>query len=164
MKLKIDLSRQSNFILALLLIYFVFFGYICNVYVTYNFKGQVSSVKDISVKLLFLYQILFSPESILSLLILFLIVFIMALREDFFEYAIRNSIWLIPAILIMAWIWHWIIYGFDIFIISTFFSRWEGYVTILSLFGINLLSSISAVVIKQKYIQWMGKSEELITN
>lgn len=163
MKYKIDFSRQSNFILALLLLYFVFFGYICNTYVVLNFRGQVSEVKDISVKLLFLYQILFSPESILSLLILFLIVFVMALREDFFEHAIRSSIWLMPAILIMAWIWHWIIYGFNIFIIGTFFLSWEGYVTILSLLGINLLSSISASIIKQKYRQIIGKSEELIT-
>lgn len=163
MKFKIDLSRQGNFILALLLIYFVFFGYICNTYVSFNFKGQVSEIKDISVKLLFLYQILFSPESFLSLLILFLIIFFMALREDFFEYAIRNSIWLMPAILIMAWIWHWIIYGFDITIIGIFFIRYEGYLTILSLIGISLLSSLLAATLKHKYRQRIGKSQDLIT-
>ncbi|GAH73850.1 unnamed protein product, partial [marine sediment metagenome] len=48
-KIEIDISRQSNFIVALLLIHFVFFGFICNIY-----------LKDIGEEILFLYQILFN--------------------------------------------------------------------------------------------------------
>jgi len=137
MKLKIELSRQGNFILAILLIYFVFFGYISNIF-----------QKEIGEKLLFLYQILFDPRSFLSLIILFVIVFIMVYREKFFEYGIRNSIWLTPITILQSWIWNWIIYGFDIAHIGTFFIRYEGYLTILSILCINLLSAVLAAITK----------------
>ena len=47
MELKIDFGRQGNFILAILLSYFIFFGYICNEY-----------KKHIGDRLLFIYQII----------------------------------------------------------------------------------------------------------
>lgn len=150
MKQKIDLSRQGNFILAILLIHFVFFGYLSNIY-----------FKLIGDRLLFLYQILFQPSSFLSLIILFVIVFIMVFREKFFEYGIRNSIWLIPIIIIQSWIWYWIIYDFDITIIGTFFTRYEGYVTIFTLLSVNLLTAILAAILKQ-YIEKRKKILKLV--
>ncbi|KKK45716.1 hypothetical protein LCGC14_0680500 [marine sediment metagenome] len=147
MKFKIELSRQGNFILAILLIHFVFFGYLSNIF-----------QKDVGEKLLFLYQILFDPSTFISLIILIVIVFIMVLREKFFEYGIRNSIWLTPIIMIQSWIWTWIIYGFDITIIGDFFTRYEGYITILSILGVNLVTAILAAIIKQ-YIDRSRKLE-----
>ena len=88
MKIKIELSRQGKFILGILLIHFVFFGYIANLY-----------KRTVGERLLFLYQIIFKPVSILSAVILFVIVFFMVFREKFFEYGIRNSIWLTPIII-----------------------------------------------------------------
>lgn len=146
MKLKIELSRQGNFILAILLIHFVFFGYISNI-----FK------KEIGERLLFLYQILFNPSSFLSLIILFVIVFIMVYREKFFEYGIRNSIWLTFIIIFFSWIWNWIIYGFDIAPIGAFFIRYEGYLTILSILCINLLSAILAAITKAQYEKYITR-------
>ena len=144
MKVKIELSRQGNFIFAILMIHFVFFGYIANV-----FK------KDVGERILFLYQILFNPASILSLIILFTIVFFMVFREKFFEYGIRNSIWLTPIIIGQSWIWFWFINGFDIIAIGEFFIRYEGYLTIFSLLGVNLLSAILATLAKQRYEKYM---------
>jgi len=95
---KIELGRQTNFILALLFIHFIFFGYLCNVY-----------FKDIGENVMFLYKVMFSPQSFLSTILLFGIVFYMAFRERFFEYGIRNSLWLIPFIMGMSWIWYWFV-------------------------------------------------------
>ena len=144
MKVKIELSRQGNFIFAILMIHFVFFGYISNV-----FK------KEVGERILYLYQILFDPASILSLIILFIIVFFMVFREKFFEYGIRNSIWLTPITIGQSWIWYWIINGFDIIPIGEFFIRYEGYLTIFSLLGVNLLSAILATLAKQRYEKYM---------
>ena len=80
MKWKIDLARQGNFIMAVILIHFVFFGYISNVY-----------EKAIGNRVLFLYQVLFNPFSILSLVILMVIIFFMVFREEFFEYGITSK-------------------------------------------------------------------------
>jgi len=138
---KIDIGRQTNFILAILLIHFVFFGYLCNIY-----------LKSIGTRVLFLYQVMFSPVSYLSAIILGLIVFIMVFREHFYEYGIRNSIWLIPVIIIESWIWYWfIIARFDITVIGAYFLRIESYITILSLLGINLLAAFLAAFTKEWY-------------
>ena len=143
MKFKIEFSRQGNFILAILLIHFVFFGYLSNMF-----------EKNIGERILYLYQVFIDPMSYFSIIILFLIVFIMVLRENFFEYGIRNSIWLTPIIIIQSFIWFWIMFGFDITIIGDFFTRYEGYVTIFSILGVNLLAAILAAIFKQYRIKW----------
>jgi len=138
---KLDISRQTNFILALLLIHFAFFGYLANVY-----------DKDIGEGVLFLYQVLFHPQSFFSSIILALIVFLTAFREKFFEYGIRNSIWLVLAIVIQSWIWYWfIIESFDITLIGAYFLRIESYITILTLLGLNTFVAILAAVAREKY-------------
>jgi hypothetical protein len=147
---KIDIGRQTNFIFALLLTHFVFFGYLSNIY-----------LKSIGTRVLFLYQVLFSPVSFPSAIILALIVYIMVLREHFYEYGIRNSIWLILFIMIESWIWYWfIIARFDITVIGVYFLRIETYITILSLLGINLLSAFLAAFTKEMYRAHMKKTAE----
>lgn len=150
MKIKIDLGRQGNFVLAILLIHFVFYGYISNIY-----------EKDIGGDIIFLNKILFNPFSIFSLVILIGIVFLMAYREQFFEYGIRNSIWLIPFIIVESWIWSWFINGFDIAIIGVFFINLEGYLTILSLVCINILTAVFAGYSKQKYLAYLKRAKEI---
>jgi hypothetical protein len=82
----------------------------------------------------------------------------MVFRENFYEYGIRNSIWLVPLIIIESWIWYFFLIGFDITIIPTYFMRYESYITIISLLGINLLAAISGAFAKQKYIQYFKKT------
>jgi len=150
-KIKIEFARQGNFIVAILLIYFVFFGYIANVY-----------GKDKGSELIFLNKILFSPASYLSTLILIAIVFFLAFREAFFEYGLRNSIMLVPIIIGMAWFWSWLTNGFNLIIIPLFFIRLDGYLTIISIFGINLATAILATILKQKYKEYKTRVSEII--
>lgn len=142
---RIKVGRQGNFILGLLLLFFVFFGYISN-----EFQRDLNNQVTIGEDLIFMYQILFNPTSSLSFFILFGIMFLVALRESFFEFAIRNSIWYIPAILIMSWFWYWFLFGFDATVFYIYFIRIEGYLTIFSLLSINLLAAISASVLNEK--------------
>ncbi len=150
MKKKIEIGRQSKFILACLLIHFLYFGYICNVF-----------EKSIGENILFLYKVMFNPQSYLSLIILFGIIFITVFRERFFEYGIRNSMWLILFIIFESWIWYWFINGFDILIIFTFFIRYEAYISILSLVGVNLLSAFLGAILKEKYLKYLEKVKEI---
>jgi hypothetical protein len=157
MKWKIDLARQGNFIMAVILIHFVFFGYISNVY-----------EKSIGNRVIFLYQVLFNPFSILSLVILMGIVFFMVFREEFFEYGIRNSIWLILFIVIESWIWYLFINGFQANLLALtaqmfglYFGSIDGYLTILTLLGVNLLSAILGAFTKQKYKEYIAKIKEV---
>ena len=197
---KIEFSRQGNFILTLLLIYFVFYGYLCNSY-----------DKSIGEGVMFLYQVLFVPgptpsslEQVIFLIIYiaiiilpiackfvikwstrdslqaliisqgafifaffspdplfiyFAIIFIMVFREQFFEYGIRNSIWITPFVIGMSWMWAFLIDpGSNLLVvIGTYFIRIEGYLTIVTLLGINLLTAILASSAKEKYKQYSEK-------
>jgi len=218
---KIEFVRQTNFILALLLIHFVFFGYLSNVY-----------KKNIRTGVLFLHQVLFpsisisafslwtiivvalilvmvflviifkigfyenklligllalislflitpvvlkalvSPEFLevyiqapvadFSLVILVGIVFFMVFRERFFEYGIRNSIWLIPFIIVQSWIWYWFIIGeFDITVIGAYFININSYITILTLLGINLAAAILGATAREKYNAFIMRTKKI---
>ena len=142
---RIKLGRQGNFFLGLILIYFLFFGFM-----SLNFIRDLYGKVNIGDRLLFLYQILFNPSAFLSFIILFGIMFFIAYRESFFEYAIRNSIWYVPAIMIMSWFWYWILYGFDPTVFYIYFIQVEGYLTILTLLCINLFAAFLASIIKEK--------------
>jgi hypothetical protein len=154
---KIEIGRQTNFILALLLIHFVFFGYLANINYppSYTYKG-------IGERILFLYQVLFSPNSFFSAIILGIIVFIMVLREPFFEYGIRNSIWLIPFIIVESWIWYWFIFeSFDITLFYRYFIRYETYITILSLLSVNIFAASLAAIAKEKYKSYLERIKKV---
>jgi len=76
----------------------------------------------------------------------------MVFREKFFEYGIRNSIWLIPFIIVQSWIWYWFVSAnFDISLIWGYFTRIESYITILVLLWINILAAILAAVARERY-------------
>ena len=148
---KIEFARQTNFILALLLIHFVFFGYLSNAY-----------EKSIGEGVLFLYQVLFHPQSYFASIILAAIVFLMVFRERFFEYGIRNSIWLVPFIMVQSWIWYWfIIENFDISLIWTYFLRVESYITILTLLGMNVFVAILAAIARQRYNAYIMRVKKI---
>lgn len=163
MKLNIDIGRQGNFIFAVLMIHFVFFGFICNIHVTTN-------EYNIGLSILYLNRVLFYPIfpsnpyslSFLSSIILFLIIFFMAYREPFYEYAIRNSIWMTLLIIIESWIWYWFTNGFDLIQIGIFFISLEGYLTILIILGINVVSAFTASYLRIKYKQSLTKRKEII--
>ncbi|MFX1596798.1 MAG: hypothetical protein ACFFBK_12130 [Promethearchaeota archaeon] len=85
----------------------------------------------------------------------------MVFREKFFEYGIRNSIWLTPIIIGQSWMWMWFIVGFDITLIGEFFINYEGYITIFSILGINLLAAILGAIARRKYEQYFEEIKKL---
>jgi len=162
MKKKIDLSRQGNFILAILLIHFLVFGSICVIFrsdieLEIIYLHQLLSFEFRSLKLYTTYSVyipIFLPYIFLCLTVIILV-----LREHFFEYGIKNSIWIIPLIIIESWIWYWVIYGFDLSIFVLYFARLEGYLTIILLFSTNIGLAIFTSIIKQEYIKRTKKIE-----
>lgn len=143
---QLEISRQGNFILASLLIHFVFFGYLCNIY-----------DKSIGENVLFLYKVMFHPASFLSIIILFGIIFIMVYREEFTEFGIKNSIWIVILIVIESWIWYFFVVDFNLLMIPLYFIRFESYLTILILLGVNLSAALLAGYIKGKIKEYKKK-------
>ncbi len=218
--MKLNLARQGNIILTLLLIHFVFFGFLSNFFPKETILNPETN-KTLAENIVFLYKVMFYPVPLISVplifsllilvisiliigimllifteksipsiiligvsitlfflnialayfgfinanvtlsfypvILLFLIVFIMVFRETFYEYGIRNSIWLVPFIIVETWIWYFFIYEFNLLIIPLYFIRIESYITILSLLGINLLAAILAALAKRKYVQYFKR-------
>jgi hypothetical protein len=150
MRTKIEFNRQSNFIVSILAIYFVFFGYISLVY-----------EENVGERLLFLYQVFFTPESFLSLIILMVIVFIMVFREQFFEYGIRNSFWLIIIVILLSWFWYWFINDFNFVFLTSYFIRIETYITIACLISAIFLSAILGATAKEKYKKYKERIQKI---
>ena len=143
---KLEINRQGNFILAFLLIHFVFFGYICNIY-----------DKTIGENVLFLYRVMFHPASFLSIIILFGIIFLMVYREEFTEFGIKNSIWMVIVIVIESWIWYFFVVDFNLLIIPLYFIRLDSYLTILILLGVNLSAALLAGYTKSQIKKYKKK-------
>jgi hypothetical protein len=150
-KFKIELARQGNFIVALLMIHFIFYGFVANIY-----------GKSIGEDILFTYKIIFGPRSWFSIFILIVIVFFIVLRETFFEYGIRNSIMLTPFIIGMAWIWYQFIVEFDLMVIPLYFIKIEAYLTIITVLAVNFSTAILASILKQLYNEYIKTSKEII--
>jgi len=87
----------------------------------------------------------------------------MVFREKFFEYGLRNSIWIIPFIIGMSWIWYFLITpGSNLLvIIGVFFIRIESYLTIFTLLGINLVTAIVASVAREEYQKYLDKVKKI---
>jgi len=150
MRTKIEFNRQGNFIITILAIYFVFFGYISLVY-----------EENVGERLLFLYQVFFAPESFLSLIILMVIVFIMVFREQFFEYGIRNSFWLIFIVILLSWFWYWFVNDFSFQFLTWYFIRIETYITIACLVCAIFLSAILGATAKEKYKKYKERIQSV---
>jgi len=149
---KIDIGRQGNFMLGLFLIHFLFFGYLSNVYINTLPSDTIGD------GILFLYKVMFSPYSFLSAIFLFLIIFLMTYRENFYEYGMRNSIWTIPFIIVESWIWYWFINGFNPALIGVYFIQIESYLTILTLIAVVLSATFLGAITKERVKAYKEKA------
>ena len=77
----------------------------------------------------------------LVVLLLFFVSFVLTYSEDVPYYGIKASIWLVPFLIIEAFIFHLIIFGFSFEPLILQFGRLEGYINILLLMMITLSGS-----------------------
>jgi hypothetical protein len=116
--------EKLNFFVAYLLIYFLFFGFICN-------TGDLRDLKEPGDKLLYVFTNFYSMEGwnwaglyppewmewietipgFLSIFIFIFIGVIQAYREDFLFHAIRNSIFMPFLVILTSWMWYTINYS-----------------------------------------------------
>ena len=143
-KFAINWTKSGNYVIAMGLIYFIFFGFICN-------SGGSLKQQDPANKLLFVYTSFFNTdlltlnslsipeianwiESIPLWTTIFLVIGIginQSYREDFLIMAIKKNIWMVPYIIGLSWIWFAFNYEMNIFIVIwRYFSSIHGYLNI----------------------------------
>lgn len=138
-KIKIDVGRQTNFIIALLLLYFVFFGLICN-----------TLGRDVGTDLIYVYKTFPAVYFGLPILVLFGICFFLAYSENLWIYGIKNALWLVPLTVVLSWTWYWVIGGFSFTVLGWYFGSIHGYLNILVLGAINFGGALAGGYVKQR--------------
>ncbi len=141
-RIKFDLGKQGGYIIAILIIYFIFFGLINSYYGRY-----------INEELIWLYKTIFEVYFGIPALILFLTCLILTYKEDIYHYGIKNSIWLNFFIFTFAFSWHWILKGFSWNPFILLFLNYQGYLSILVLISISIAGALSGWKIKQYIIK-----------
>ena len=155
-KINIKWMEAENLFVGFLLIFFFFFGFICN-------SGNSPKQQDPENKLLFVYTAFINTDKLnplglflpvwldwvqiiplwTSIFVVFAIGVYQAYREDFFVYAIKNNIIMVAIIIIMSWIWYAWLYSVLIFkVIWWYFTSLHGYLNIFVLLFIYVGAGI----------------------
>ena len=85
----------------------------------------------------------------LPALLLFFVCFLLTYKEEIPHYGIKASIWLIPFIIAEGFIFYTIMFGFSTEPIILKFTRIEGYLDIIILFGLGISGAVSGMKVKQ---------------
>lgn len=141
---------------------------------------------EISYELVFLNRIFFSSRTWAAGIIIFLIIAFMAYREEFHEYALRNTHYLIVFTFLASFFWYWMAKKFELSLILVFFGiskaepfyRFEGYLSIIVVIIIYYFSAFVGCALKKEYqkhikklhdihnytnhFEWMDKEQEVM--
>lgn len=170
--IKIDWGRQGGVILAYVVALLGYYGIIVNTVMYDDYGNWVSFTNiinelDLSKVEIYERSILCNDYGLchgewifwtyttylknyfLAPLLLFFICFLLTYKEDIPHYGIKASIWLVPLIIAEGFIFYNIMFGFssEPFILK--FTRIEGYVDIIILFGLAISGAIGGMKAKQ---------------
>ncbi|TFF98594.1 MAG: hypothetical protein EU547_01060 [Promethearchaeota archaeon] len=151
----LNMRRQGVFLFAFIIILLGYYGIINNM-IMFDIYGNQIPYTD---PLLFDPAILIWPfltyfdTFFLPLTLLFGVCFFITYREDIPHYGIKASIWFVPIIISMGFIWYWVMFGFSILPFQYLFGDWKGYVNFFILFGNNLCGAISGALFKEMIVQ-----------
>ncbi len=155
-----DTAKTGKFIVFLLVVHFLFFGAIANIY-----------GKDVDDEALFVFKSFFSASSWFTILILIVILIGVAFSEDFLVDGVKNCLKIVPFILISSIMWTIIngIGNFDVVWylriltpIKDYFVSWEGYLNIVILLIIAVGSSILGGYLKIKTVEYRKAKKRIV--
>ncbi|MHA1729587.1 MAG: hypothetical protein ACTSWY_12795 [Promethearchaeota archaeon] len=157
----INFGRIVNFLLGLFLLYFFFFGYVCNTYdkttgdnLLFIFKSffdpyvkadyqEFVNMFIVGTGQVAYLQITFYYPIWIGILIFVGIGVLQGYRENFLVYSIKNNIWTIPFVILLSMIWHTINFQYNfIIVLGYYFSSPLGYLNIVILEFIFVSSGI----------------------
>ena len=164
---KIDWGRQGGVILAYIIVLLGYYGIVLNL-TMYDWQNSDPILEWYSFSDIYnwdKYEIIFGHDNLSSMLfwtyetyintfflpfiLLFVTCFLLTYREEIPHYGIKASIWLVPLIIVEAFIFYAIMYGFSIVPLIYQFGNWKGYVQICVLIATTLSGAISGMKVKQ---------------
>ena len=99
--------------------------------------------------LIFTYLTYFQSFFLPALLLL-LVSFLLAYKEDVPQYGIKASIWIVPLLIAQGFIFYFIMFGFSMEPFLLQFASIEGYINILILYGLVIFGSVFGMKLKQR--------------
>ena len=168
---KIDWGRQGRVIFAYLIVFFVYYGIIVNLFmfdegIEWFSFDQIDIIRDINMpeavkSMLFWTYEYYLASFMLPLLLLFLVCFWLTYKEDIAHYGIRASLWLVIFIIIEGFLFYFIMFGFSLEPLVLQFATLKGYINLLILFGVNVCGALSGMFLK-KYVR--KQMREIVVN
>ena len=151
-KIELDIRRQGPLIFGMLTIFYGYFGIICNLIMIDCVSQGCFPIQyiDWEQKYLLIYTFeTYIQTYFLPVILLFCVCFLITYKEEIYHYGIKHSLWFVPYIIGISFIWYWIIAEFSADPFILLFTSWKGYVNIIILFIINLSGAFSGMKFKQ---------------
>lgn len=150
---KIDWGRQGSVTLAYIIVLLGYYGLVFNFIMVKEWISLTAqtwiSFTEMNRTVLFWTYETYMETFFLPLLLLFITCFILTYKEEIFHYGIKASIWLVPLLIVEAFIFYTIMYGFSLEPFFLQFGSWQGYLNIIILFATTLSGAISGMKVKQ---------------
>ena len=149
---KIDWGRQGGVVLAYIIVLLGYYGIVANTIMLDEFRRWIS-FNDMDRTILFWTFEAYVPTFFLPVLLLFFVCFLLTYKEDIPHYGIKASLWLVPYIIVQAFILYWIMFGFTLEPFIWQFVHWKGYFHIFILYVITITGALSGMKIHKIIIK-----------
>jgi len=147
-RISIDFGRQGGIFLGYTIIILVFYGIIANTVMTDRFGDWIPFL-DMDRTLLIWPYLSSSQNFFLPFLLLFVISFALTYKEDIPAYGIKASLWLVPIIIAVGFLFYWGMFGISLEPFNLQFLYVEGYINVLLLFLMVIIGSLLGMVLKK---------------
>ncbi len=146
---KIEWGRQGGVIFGYIIVLLGYYGIIANTVMFDQFGNWISFV-DMNESLLIFTYLTYFQSFFLPALLLLLVSFLLAYKEDVPQYGIKASIWIVPLLIAQGFIFYFIMFGFSMEPFLLQFASIEGYINILILYGLVIFGSVFGMKLKQR--------------
>ncbi|MFX0010348.1 MAG: hypothetical protein ACFE9R_08540 [Candidatus Hermodarchaeota archaeon] len=154
--IKIDLGRQGGIFLAYTVVLLGYYGLVVNIVMVDEWVSLTEQTwivfTEMDRTVLFWTHEVYADTFFLPLLLLFFTCFLLTVREDIPHYGIKASVWLVPLIILEAFIFYTIMFGFSLEPFILQFGNWNGYLHIIILIATTLSGAICGMKLKQLII------------
>ncbi|MFX1236830.1 MAG: hypothetical protein ACFFAS_00450 [Promethearchaeota archaeon] len=147
-RVKIDWGRQGSVFLAYGIVLLGYYGIVANT-VMYQGENDWLSYFELDRSVLFWTYNVYGRTFFLPILLVFIVCFFLTYKEDIPHYGIKASIWLVPSLIVEAFVFYSLMFGITLEPFIYQFADVRGYLHILILFVTTLSGAIGGMKVKQ---------------
>lgn len=170
---KLIMKNQGGWLIGFLVIFFLYFGVMANILMYEQtvfetvfgkviLQSQIHKSEWTEGHLLIWSYLTYLRTFFLPPLILFITCLILTYRQSNPHYGIKSSMWYVPIIICLSFLWHWYLFGLSITPFVLQFGTVQGYINIIILYSLNFSGALVGMKLKQYVNARQEKIEEQI--